>query len=102
MTRRARPIPEQAGPYVHGDAVHVRGLRHGKRWTITVGDDATPIAEHPTREQAEIEAREHALAFGYKRVVVHEIDGEERVLELPDPDPQPPYPGAARGAPAAG
>jgi hypothetical protein len=102
MTRRVRPIPEEAGPYVHADPVNVRGERHGERWVVTVGDDPTPIAERPTREEAEIEAREHALAFGHKHVVVHELDGEETVIELPDPDPQPPYPGGARGAPAAG
>jgi hypothetical protein len=32
--------------------------------------------------------------------MVHELDGDELLLEVPDPDPQPPYPGAARGAPA--
>ncbi|MEA2255878.1 MAG: hypothetical protein QOG35_1923, partial [Solirubrobacteraceae bacterium] len=45
-------------------------------------------------------ARAHALTFGYKRIMVHELDGDELLLEVPDPDPQPPYPGAARGAPA--
>jgi hypothetical protein len=100
MPRRSHRSPPSGGPYVHADAVHVRGIRPGERWVITVGDDETPIAEHPTRADAETEARAHALAFGYKRVVVHELDGEERVLELPDPDPQPPYPGPVKGAPA--
>jgi hypothetical protein len=102
MTRRVRPIPDPAGAYVHGTPVHVRAVRHGRSWTVTVGDDPTPISEDQTRAEAETAARAHALEFGYKRIVVHGLDGEESVLELPDPDPQPPYPGAARGAPAAG
>jgi hypothetical protein len=99
MPRRRR-ITNPAGPYVHAEAVHVRGIRHGERWIVTAGDDPTPISEHRTRAEAETAARAHALAFGYKHVVVHELDGEQTVLELPDPAPQPPYPGAARGAPA--
>jgi hypothetical protein len=98
MPRRRRSKP--SGPYVHAGAVHVRGIRHGERWVVTLDDDPTPISEHRTRAEAEIAAREHALAFGYERLVVHELDGDELLLRLPDPDPQPPYPGAARGAPA--
>jgi hypothetical protein len=98
MAHRRRRSPP-AGPYVHADAVHVRGIRVG-RWVVTAGDDPTPISEHPTRGEAETAARAHALTFGYKRVLVHEMDGELSVLELPDPDPQPPYPGPVKGAPA--
>jgi hypothetical protein len=84
-------------------AVHVRGLRHGERWIVTVGDDPTPIVERRmrggrteaarTRAEAETEARAHAATFGYQNVVVHELDGDELLLRIPDPDPEPPYPG---------
>jgi hypothetical protein len=100
--RERRRTTDPTGPYVHAGAVHVHGIRHGELWTVTVEGDPTPISEHATRGEAETAARAHALTFGFKRVVVHELDGEETVLDVGDPDPQPPYPGAARGAPAAG
>jgi hypothetical protein len=81
-------------------AVHVRGIRHGERWIVTVDDDPTPVVERPTRAEAETEARAHARTFGYESVVVHELDGEESVIRIADPEPQPPYPGGAKGAPA--
>jgi hypothetical protein len=80
--------------------IHVRGVRHGERWIVTVGDDVTPIAERPTQAEALTEARTHAQTFGYEHVIVHELDGDERLIRIPDPDPQPPYPGGAKGAPA--
>lgn len=96
--RRAEPA---AKPYLHERAVHVRGIRHGERWIMTVEEDpATPIGEYATRAEAETAARAHAQTFGYPRVIVHELDGDERLLAIPDPDPQPPYPGGAKGAPA--
>lgn len=67
---------------------------------MTVDDDETPISEHRTRVEAETAARAHALTFGYKRMTVHELDGELREVELLDPAPQPPYPGPVKGAPA--
>jgi hypothetical protein len=100
MTPRRRSRSELAGPHVRADPVHVRGLRHGELWVVTIGDDPTPLSEHRTRGEAETAARAHALTFGHKRVVVHELDGEISVLEMPDPDPQPPYPGPVKGAPA--
>jgi hypothetical protein len=80
--------------------VHIRGERAGQRWVVTVEDDPTPIAELRTRAEAETEARAHAQTFGYDRIIVHEIDGDELLLSVRDPDPQPPYPGGATGAPA--
>ncbi|MEA2177315.1 MAG: hypothetical protein QOG77_612 [Solirubrobacteraceae bacterium] len=81
-------------------AVHVWGIRHGERWTVTVDDDPTPIVERRTRAEAETDARAHAETFGYEYVVVHELDGEKQVIRIPNPDPKPPYPGGAKGAPA--
>jgi hypothetical protein len=81
-------------------AIHVQGIRNGQRWTVTQGTDPTPIGEHPTRAEAESDARMHAQTFGFEYVVVHELDGDELLLRIPDPDPQPPYPGGAKGAPA--
>jgi hypothetical protein len=80
--------------------IHVRGIRHGQRWTVTQDDDPTPIGEHATRAEAETDARMHAQTFGHERIVVHERDGDELLLRVDDPDPQPPYPGGAKGAPA--
>jgi hypothetical protein len=80
--------------------VHVEGIRHGERWIVRLGDDPTPIAERKTRTEAETEARAFAQFFGHDTVVVHELDGEQTVLRIPDPEPQPPYPGPVKGAPA--
>jgi hypothetical protein len=81
-------------------AVHVRGIRNGERWIVTVDDDPTPIAERRTRAEAETEARAHAETFGYEHIIVHELDRDELLLRIDDPDPQPPYPGGAKGPPA--
>ena len=66
-------------------------------WTLHVDDDPTPISEHPTRAEAETAARTHAETFGYPEIVVHELDGEQHVIIIDDPDPRPPYPGGAKG-----
>jgi hypothetical protein len=81
--------------------VHVRGVRVGQEWDLTLDDDPTPFARAATREEAEREARAHAQTFGHDRIIVHEIDGDELLLRIPDPDPQPPPPpGRDWGAPA--
>jgi hypothetical protein len=80
--------------------VHVHGVKPGQEWTITVDDDPTPIARRPTRAEAETEARAHAQTFGHDKIIVHELDGDQLLLRVPDPDPKPPYPGGAKGAPA--
>jgi hypothetical protein len=72
-----------------------------QRWVVTLDEDGTtPVSEHRTRGEAETSARAYAISFGYLEVVVHHVDGEESVMILDDPDPQPPYPGGAKGAPA--
>jgi hypothetical protein len=81
--------------------LHVAPLS-GERWVLTLDDDAEPpISEHPTRAEAEGAARSYAETFGYPQVDVHGADGEVDVMLL-DVAPQPPYPGAAKGAPGAG
>jgi hypothetical protein len=73
----------------------------GSHWTVTLGDDPTPLSEHRTRGEAEAAARTHAETFGYPEIIVNEKDGEQRTIIIDDPDPQPGYPGAATGDPAA-
>jgi hypothetical protein len=99
MTRRRRKSPP-GKPFLRSGFVHAWGIEHGKRWIVTADDDVTPISRHRTRAEAETAARAHAATFGYRWVIVHELDGEETHIEIPDPDLQPPYPGAAKGAPA--
>jgi hypothetical protein len=68
-----------------------------QRWVVTLDEDAEPpISEHATRGQAETAARAYAETFGYPQVDVHGVDGEVDVMLL-DVDPQPPYPGGAKG-----
>jgi hypothetical protein len=100
MTRRRRRITSDDPPHRRSGAVHVRGIRNGERWIVVGEDDVTPISEHRTRADAETAARAHAQTFGYEHIIVHELDGDELLLRVPDPDPQPPYPGGAKGAPA--
>jgi hypothetical protein len=69
-------------------------------WTVTMGDDPTPLSEHRTRSEAEAAARTHAETFGYPEILVNEKDGEQRTIIIDDPGPRPGHPGAARGNPA--
>jgi hypothetical protein len=57
------------------DAIIVR--RHGGRWAVQDGPDATPDAEYDTRELAETVARQRA---GGQEVVVHDDDDDEAGL----------------------
>jgi hypothetical protein len=70
------------------------------RWVVTVDDDPTPLSEHGSREDAEAAARTHAETFGYPAIIVYELDGEQHTMIIDDVDPQPGYPGAAKGEPA--
>lgn len=73
-----------------------------QRWVLTLDDDgAPPISEHETRGEAETAARAYADTFGYPEVDVHHVNGDVTRMLL-DVTPQPPYPGAAKGAPDAG
>jgi hypothetical protein len=94
------PATVRGGQARRMTTIHVRGLRHGNQWIVTQDDDPTPIVRAATRAEAEREARMHAQTFGHDRVIVHELDRDERLLRIPDPDPQPPYPGGALGRPA--
>jgi hypothetical protein len=73
------------------------GQVSGSRWTVSVDDDPTPISEHRTRSEAEAAAREHAQTFGYPEILVYDRDGQEATIIVDDVDPQPGYPGQARG-----
>jgi hypothetical protein len=77
--------------------VHVAPIAD-QRWVVTLDGDAAPVvSEHATREEAETAARAHAITFGIPLVEVHHINGDV-TREILDPDPRPPYPGAAKGA----
>lgn len=71
----------------------------GERWVVSLDDETTPISEHTTRGEAETSARTYAQTFGYPDVIVHGEGGDEERIAIPDPDPQPPYPGGAKGNP---
>ena len=73
------------------------GQVSGSRWTVSVDDDPTPLSEHRTRSEAEAAAREHAQSFGYPEILVYDNEGQQSTIIIDDPDPQPGYPGAARG-----
>jgi hypothetical protein len=80
--------------------VHVAPIGD-QRWVVTTDDDGAPvISEHRTRGEAETAARAHAITFHIPIVEVHHVDGDVTRMIL-DPDPQPPYPGPVKGAPAA-
>lgn len=91
---------------VHGHASPMRILHVApigdQRWVVTQDDveTSTPVSEHASRGEAETAARAFAVTFGYPEVVVHGVDGEQDVMVLDDVDPQPPYPGGAKGSPA--
>jgi hypothetical protein len=70
------------------------------RWVVTLDDDTTPISEHTSRGEAETSARTYAQTFGYPEIKVFGLDEEPEVIILNDPDPRPPYPGSAKGAPS--
>src|SRR5215211_1449083 len=72
-----------------------------EHWTVHVDDDPTPLSEHSSRAEAESAARGHAEMFGYPEYIVHALNGEQQTVILDDPQPRPPYPGAARGESAA-
>jgi hypothetical protein len=69
-------------------------------WVVTLDDDTTPISEHTTRGDAETSARAYAQTFGFPEIKIFGADLEEEIIILNDPDPRPPYPGGAKGAPS--
>lgn len=77
------------------------GAIRERHWVVTIDDDPTPLSRHDTRFGAEASARLHAQDFGYPEIFVYRLNGERELILLDDPDPQPPYPGAARGHSAA-
>jgi len=72
-----------------------------ERWTVHVDDDPAPLSEHTTRAEAESAARSHAEMFGYPQYIVHALNGDQQTVVVNDPEPRPPYPGAASGESAA-
>jgi len=68
-----------------------------EHWTVHVDDDPTPLSEHRTRAEAESAARSHAEMFGYPEYIVHALNGDQQIVIVDDPQPRPPYPGAASG-----
>jgi hypothetical protein len=82
--------------------IHVAPIAD-QRWVVTLDEDATPaISEHSSRAEAETAARVYAETFGYPEVDVHGADGDiTRMLLYDEAQPQPPYPGAAKGPPGA-
>jgi hypothetical protein len=80
------------------DATQERILRvgqvSGSLWTVSIGDDPTPLSEHRTRSDAEAAARTHAETFGYPEILVYPKDGETETIIIDDEDPEPRFPGA--------
>jgi hypothetical protein len=68
-----------------------------EHWTVHVDDDPTPLSEHSSRAEAESAARGHAEMFGYPEYIVHALNGDQQTVIVDDPQPRPPYPGAASG-----
>ena len=93
-------MASEGGGRTRGQIIRVGPVRE-RRWTVTIDDDPTPISEHDTRAEAETAARTHAETFGYPEIVLYGLDGDEERILIDDPDPQPPYPGAAKGESAS-
>jgi hypothetical protein len=70
-----------------------------QRWVVTLDEDATPpISEHGSRAEAETSARAYAESYGYPEIIVHHANGDQSVEIVADEvEPQPPYPGGAKG-----
>jgi hypothetical protein len=68
---------------------------------VSVDDDPTPLSEHRTRSEALAAARQHGESFGYPEILVYDNDGNQEKVILDDVDPQPGYPGAAKGESAS-
>jgi hypothetical protein len=74
--------------------------RHGNRWAVKEGPDATPVSEYPTREQAELAARQMAEETG-GQVFLSEFPegrGEQKAAAEPstaEPEPRPRTEGGA-------
>jgi hypothetical protein len=81
--------------------LHVAPIKD-HHWVVTLDEDAVPpISEHDTLGDAETAARAYAQTFGYPEIDVHHANGElTRMILGSEVDPQPPYPGAAKGEPA--
>ncbi|MEA2321036.1 MAG: hypothetical protein QOD81_886 [Solirubrobacteraceae bacterium] len=54
-------------------------------WIVAYENDPAPIGRHETREQAEIDAREHAREFGQAEIIVYNRDGETTYQQF-DPE----------------
>jgi Uncharacterized protein conserved in bacteria (DUF2188) len=77
--------------------VHV--TRHGNRWAVREGPDATPLSEYPTREQAELAARQIAEERGAQVFVSEVPEGAEPAAASEpsgdEPEPRPRTEGGA-------
>jgi hypothetical protein len=98
----APPVAAYAGRMAteqHGapqDRILRVGQVSGSRWTVSVGDDPTPLSEHRTRSEAEAAARSHAETFGFPEILVYPSDGEQATIIIDDEDPDPGFPAAPR------
>ncbi|MEA2366641.1 MAG: hypothetical protein QOE69_872 [Thermoleophilaceae bacterium] len=66
------------------------------RWVVRYEGDVTPLSEHPTLTEAEVDARNFARQFGEPLIHVHELDGEERDVHI-EPDFRAPTPADVKG-----
>ena len=77
--------------------VHI--TRHGNRWALREAPDAMPLSEYPTREQAELAARQMAEQHGGQVFVSEVPEGEEQGAATEpagdEPEPMPRTEGGA-------
>jgi hypothetical protein len=55
------------------------------RWIVRYQDDAAPLAEAPTLDDARAEARAFAMQFGEPVIHVHELDGGYHTEDVDTP-----------------
>jgi hypothetical protein len=78
-----------------GHHLEIRPLsRH--HWVVRYEGEVVPLSEHPTRTEAQAEARNYARQFGEPVIHVHGLNGK-CVTEHIEPDYEAPTPRDVKG-----